>query len=367
MAKLVYKVQRVASGGPYDIANVTSFVVTKGRQQVQDPYKTGTAVITGRIASTVSSLNIGDTIQIRTTTFNGSTFDNIFYVGLISDISIDYGYNSNMDTWAIQVEDGFAAAGRAVTSRTISAGSTTYAASAAAAVGTGVSVFDPLGVPSSSKTSGFSLSNANLANVLNQLIATEQGRFTSVGGQSILFYGRNTQNIYGTLCNFTDGTVASALPAIKYQQIVFRSRADSYFTEVIVEPEGLAPQTAGTGDRTYTMQSYDETTSQAADLAGYVLATLTVTQGVPSSLTFLSEVQTTTEGFTAAFFGDDGTRTVKVTLRGVVYNCFIQGVTVNADTEQTRFTINLSSSDASAGFILDSAVSGILDTSKLGF
>ena len=106
MAKLVYKVQRVAAGGPYAIANVPSFVVTKGRQQVQDPYKTGTAVITGRIASTVSSLNIGDTIQIRTTTFNGSTFDNIFYVGLISDISIDYGYTSNMDTWAIQVEDG---------------------------------------------------------------------------------------------------------------------------------------------------------------------------------------------------------------------------------------------------------------------
>jgi hypothetical protein len=367
MAKLNYKVQLVAPGGPFDIDNVTSFVVTKGRQQVQDPFKAGIAIITGRDINEVSSLNIGDTIQIRSTTFNGASYGNIFYAGFIADISVNYGNISNMDTWTIQVEDGLAAAGRAVTSRTITAGSTTIAASQAAALGTNVIVGDPLGVASSSKTSAFSLSNANLLTVLNQLIATEQGRLTSAGGQSVLFYGRNTQNIYGTTCNFTDGTVASALPAIIYQQIIFRSRADSYYTKVVVEPQGLAAQTAGTGDRTFVMQSYDETTAQASDLASYVLNTLDVSQDAPSTLSFISESQTVTEGFTAAFFGDDGTRTVQITLRGVVYTCFIQGVTISADPEQTRFTLNLSSSEAAVGFILDSAVFGVLDTSKLGF
>jgi hypothetical protein len=367
MAKLTYKVQLVAPGGPYDIENVTSFVVNKGREQVQDPYKTGTAVITGRDVSEVSGLNIGDTIQIRSMTFNGASYANIFYAGFISDINVNYGNIENMDTWSIQVEDGLAAAGRAITSRTVTAGSTTIAASQAAAVGTNVLVFDPLGVSSSSKTSGFTLSNANLLTVLNQLIATEQGRLTSVGGAGIVFYGRNTQNIYGTICNFTDGTVASALPAVKFEQILFRSRADSFYTRVIVEPQGLAAQTAGTGDRTYVMASYDETTAQATDLANYVLGTLDVSQDVPSSLVFISENQSVTEGFTAAFFGDDGTRTVNVTLRGVVYTCFVQGVTIAADPQQTRFTLNLSSSEAAVGFILDSAVFGVLDTSKLGF
>jgi len=367
MAKLNYLVQLLAPGGPFDIDNVTSFVVTKGRQQVQDPFKTGTAVITGRDINEVSGLNIGDTIQIRSTTFNGASYNEIFYAGFISDISVNYGNVSNMDTWTIQVEDGLAAAGRAVTSRTITAGSTTIAASQAAAVGTNVIVFDPLGVGSSSRTSGFTLSNANLLTVLNQLIATEQGRLTSVGGAGILFYGRNTQNVYGTTCNFTDGTVASALPAINYQEIVFRSRADSYFTKVVVEPEGLAAQTAGTGDRAFVMQSYDQTTSQASDLAQYVLNTLTVSQDVPSSLTFISESQTVTDGFTAAFYGEEGTRTVLVTLRGVVYTCFIQGVTIAADPQQTRFTLNLSSSEAAVGFILNDAVFGVLNTSKLGF
>jgi hypothetical protein len=84
-------------------------------------------------------------------------------------------------------------------------------------------------------------------------------------------------------------------------------------------------------------------------------------------LVFISENQSVTEGFTAAFFGDDGTRTVNVTLRGVVYTCFVQGVTISADPQQTRFTLNLSSSEAAVGFILDSAVFGVLDTSKLGF
>jgi hypothetical protein len=367
MAKLNYLVQLVADGGPYDIDNVTSFVVNKGRQQVQDPYRSGTAVITGRDINEVSSLNIGDKIQIRSTTFNGATYANIFYSGSIADISVEYGYNSNMDTWTIQLEDGLAAAGRAVSSRTITAGSTTIAASQAAAVGTNVIVLDPLGVGSSSTTSGFTLSNSNLLTVLNQLIATEQGRLVGLGGQSVLFYGRNTQNIYGTVCNFTDGTVASALPAVNYQQIVFRSRADSYYTEVVVEPEGLAVQTAGTGDRTFVMSSYDQTTGQALNLAEYVLNTLDVSQDVPSTVTFISESQTVTEGFTAAFFGDDGTRTVRVTLRGVVYTCFVQGATIAADPEQTRFTLSLSSSEAAVGFILDDAVFGVLDTSKLGF
>jgi hypothetical protein len=367
MSKLLYDVQLVAPGGPFDIDNVTSFVVTKGRQQVQDPFKTGTAVITGRDISEVSGLNIGDTIQIRSTTFGGVLFSAIFYAGAISDISVNYGNTSDMDTWTIQVEDGMAAAGRAITSRTITAGLSTFAASQTAALGTNVIVQNPLGVDSTSKTSGFTLTNANLATVLNQLIATEQGRLASAGGKSVLFFGRNTQNVYGTTCNFTDGTVASALPAINYQQIVFRSRADSFYTEVLVEPEGLAPQTAGTGDRTFTMKSYDETTAQASDLAGYVLATLDVSQDVPSTLTFISENQTATEGFTAAFYGNEGTRTVLVTLRGVVYTCFIQGVTISADPEQTRFTLNLSSSEAAVGFILDDAVFGVLDTSKLGF
>jgi hypothetical protein len=367
MSKLLYDVQLVAPGGPFDINNVTSFVVTKGRQQVQDPFKTGTAVITGRDISEVSGLNIGDTIQIRSTTFGGVAYANIFYKGFISDISVNYGNTSNMDTWTIQVEDGMAAAGRAITTRTIIAGSTTFNAANAASLGTNVAVVRAFGVASSSKTSGFTLTNANFATVLNQLIATEQGRLTSNEGNMVLFFGRDTQNFYGTTCNFTDGTVASALPAINYQQIIFRSRADSFYTEVLVEPEGLAPQTAGTGDRTFTMKSYDQTTTQASDLAGYVLATLDVSQDVPSSLTFISETQTATEGFTAAFYGDEGTRTVQVTLRGVVYTCFIQGVTIAATPEQTRFTLNLSSSEAAVGFILDDAILGVLDSSKLGF
>jgi hypothetical protein len=314
----------------------------------------------------VSGLNIGDSLRLSTLSFDGVGYFDIFFEGYIANIDVDYGYNLDMDTWTIHVEDGIAAAGRAVSSRTIAAGSTTFGAANSAAVGTGVAVLD-LGVDSISTTSGFTLSNSNLLDVLNQLIATEQGRLIGVNGNTVFFYGRNTLNSLGTICNFTDGTVASALPAVKFQQVIFRSKADSFYTKVIVEPDGLAAQTSGTGTRVFTMQSYDETTAQADNLADYVLATLDVSQDVPSSLTFISENQSVTEGFTTAFFGNDGTYTTLVTLRGVVYSCFIQGVTISADPNQSRFTLYLSSSEASVGLVLDDTILGVLDTSKLGF
>jgi hypothetical protein len=40
---------------------------------------------------------------------------------------------------------------------------------------------------------------------------------------------------------------------------------------------------------------------------------------------------------------------------------------LSATPAQTRFTLNLSSSEAAVGFILDDTILGVLDTNKLGF
>ena len=366
MAVLTYEIETPAG----ILAEYVSLSVTKGRQQVQDPFKAGTATVTGLDISSVSGLNIGDYLSITVVAINGSPVLYRVFHGLIADITADYGFNTNMDRWTIQADDSLAAAGRAFTSNSFGAGVTTATAAILSASGTSVGVFEPLPTLAASRVSAQSFTNENLLTVLNQLIATEQGRLVSTTPLAILFFNRNSINIFGLLCNFTDGTVASALPAVKYQQIVFRSRADSFFTKVIVEPAGLASQSAGTGTRTYTMSSYDQTTTQASDLAGYVLATLDVSQDVPASISYIAENQAVASvvfALRAAVDTLGAERTVQLTLRGTTYLCFVEGFTISADPSDTRFTLNLSSSEASVGLVLDDTILGVLDTSKLGF
>jgi len=348
----------------------TSFTVTRGRQQVQDPFKAGTATITGLNISTVSGLNIGDTLTIKVVAINGSPVSTTIFNGLIANITADYGFTPEEDRWTIEADDALAAAGRAYTSNSFGAGVTTAIAATLSSSGTFVGVVEPYPTTAASRVSAQTFNNNNLLDIINQLIATEQGRLVASDPLTILFYNRNTQNLFGTLCNFTDGSVSSALPALKYQQIVFRSRAESFFTRTIVEPEGLAAQTAGTGQRTFTMQSYDQTTSQASDLAGYVLATLDVSQDAPSTISYIAENQDSSVvliGLNAATETLGAQRSLLVTLRGAQYACFVEGSTISADPTRTRFTLNLSSSEAAAGFILDDTILGVLDTSKLGF
>lgn len=366
MAAITYEI--TANGST--LSDYQSFTVTKGRQQVQDPFKAGVAAISGRDISQLSGLNIGDTLKIEITEFYGTPISYIVFDGSISDIKADYGYTADMDTWTIQGEDALALAGRTFKNTTFVAGASCFNGCFSASSGTAVSISNLYGTSSTTRISAQSLGIVNTLQTWNELVQTEQGRIVSLGPTSAGFVERNNLNLFGTLCNFTDGSAASALPPLKYQQVVFRSRADSYFTQVIVEPAGLASQTAGVNGPTYTMKSYDQTTAQAGDLAAYVLATLDVSQDVPATVSYIAENQPLASAqfaVRAAVETLDGSRSVLITLRGTQYPCFVEGVTVSADPSQTRFTLNLSSSDAVVGFVLDDAILGVLDTNKLGF
>jgi hypothetical protein len=352
------------------VTDYISFTITRGRKQVQDPFRGSTASLSGLNLATVTNLFIGQTVKITATHYNGValTPTYVFFEGEIANINADYGFNTNMDRWEINAEDAIAKAGRTYTSNSFAAGDSTRVAAQKLASGSPVIVQQAIAtVPFGSKVSAQSFTNENLLSALNTIAATEQGRLVGLNGTTIRFYNRNSLNRFGTLINFTDNSVASTLPAASYQQITFKSRADSYFTETIVEPAGLAPQTAGTPSPTFTMQSYDETITQAANLAAYVLATLQVSQDAPAFVSLIAENNTDFLIFELARQGITGIYTALVTLRGVQYSCFVEGVTISADPAQTRFGFDLSSSEAAVGFILDDSILGVLDTSKLGF
>jgi len=58
---------------------------------------------------------------------------------------------------------------------------------------------------------------------------------------------------------------------------------------------------------------------------------------------------------------------VSVTFRGTVYQSIVEGITVTATPESSRYTFYLSGADLNNYLVLDDAVFGKLDFNKLGY
>lgn len=374
MARYTYEV-RLGYGTTTVIQNVQTLTVTNGRVQVQDPFRAGTATITGRVPSSLPTIEIGDTIEIFCV---DPSPDVRVFSGTVADLRINYGIVSNMDTWTLDCEDSIAGLGRTLVDGLAhwDAGDHTYEAALAVALYSqgDVRVDNETGQPGQSLVSAQSVPFRNSLELLQQIMFTEQGRLVAKpmivasGGNrySVGFYNRDAQAALTSVGAFTDDTVATALSKAVYDVVQFNSQADSFFDQVLVAPEGLAEQRVGTGNRVFTGSSYNLTTSQAADLAGYVLATLQVNQAVAQVISCNSERQTNDvalNAFVAAPIGNPAT----LILRGSTYNVFLNGATLTADPDQTRFTFNVISSLAQNFFVLDSASFGVLDTNRLGF
>lgn len=353
------------------LSNVQSIVINKGRRFITDPFRASTIVITGRdINALPAVINIGDTIGV---TVQGTTdwpFPTDLYNGYVSDVKLNYGITPDLDTWEIYGEDSLALAGRAFTSntKTLTAGDTPLEAAQDLSSDFGLTVSSVFASTTSSTVSGTAVPNQNLLDLLNQLAATEQARISGSGtANTIDWIDRDSFANADPEGFFTDGslTTPGTLDS-KFDVIKFFSAADNYATQVIVEPAGLTSQTAGTGDRVFTLKTFDETTGQALNLANYVLASLDVSSDVPFELSVLAEMTTNRLALTAAADGDIG-YPVGIVLRGLEYDCFVEGSVISATPESSRFTLFLSSADSKVGFVLDDATFGVLDTNKLGF
>jgi hypothetical protein len=83
-------------------------------------------------------------------------------------------------------------------------------------------------------------------------------------------------------------------------------------------------------------------------------------------LTCLAEEQSNNQALFAAYNADSGYQ-IGIILRGTRYQCVLEGATITATPESTRFTYYLSSAEAYSFLILDDAIYGKLDNNKLGF
>lgn len=362
MARYLWTVIYDGSTGIQDIQNIS---ITRGRSQITDPFKGGTASISGRNVAGLPTIEIGKEIEIIAT--QGSTNFTMFH-GVVSDVQVNYGIVPEMDTYQIACEDALAIAGRGLTSDPFSwaSGRTTYQAAEDVLYNAFLSALIFTGSSANSFVSGQSAPNANVLQLLNQIMATEQGYLYPVDPYTIQWIGRNEYQPLPVLGTFTDGTAATIDITAPFDSVSFRSHADSYFDRVVVEPAGLAPRASGLGTRAYTVQTYDADVTQAKNLADYLLAILNVQNSVPSSISTTSEVQSNDLAIDVARLAGSG-RQIGLILRGSVFVVFVEGSTVTATPDQTRMSLNLVSSEALSFFILDNAAFGKLDIDKLGF
>lgn len=369
---------RVTYDGATVLTDVQNITITRGRREIQDPFSAGRATITGRNLATLPTIEIGGQITIEMS-YGSPTSYAVAFLGNVADVKVTYGFVTNEDVWQIEVEDFLAKLGRAFTTDSFSwvAGLNTLEAAQNTSQNATDSTINLSGFSSftgSSLVSAQSLPNQNALDVINTLAATEQAVLFSSFSTSpsgllpiISYVPRAALGQLFVLASLTDGTDGgAALIPTYYDQVVFRSLADSFYDRVVVEPSGLASQDTGVGARTFAMRSFDETTGQAQNLADYVKATFDVQTQVPNTISVLSENQTNDRLFFVAnisnSFGE-----VELYLRGVNYRLFVLGMTITATPEQARFTLNVASSEALNFFILDNDTFGVLDQNKLGF
>lgn len=354
------------------ITNVQGVNLNLGRQNIQDPFRAGTAQITGRNINALPNILIGNTVTL--TADGDGTGDYIMFRGRVSDVVFQYGMVANEDIWTITAEDALGGAGREVATNSWTSTDTTYQAAEELVVETEVEIesVSP-SLAGSSIVSAQTITNGNVLEVLQQLIQTEQGRIYGLTFDTIRWVGRDELGFTASY-EFTDGSLTPTLPTTKYDVLNFRAFADNVANRVVVEPEGLAAQSFGSGAKTFTLKSYDVSTAQAQNLAAYVLSTLSDTAEVPFSVSTRSSMQSNNDLLAMTAQGFYNLLRLPIVLRGVTYQCLIEGVQVSSTPSDTRFTFTLSAATSLSFLILDNNFYGRLQdngppafNNKLGF
>lgn len=346
-----------SGGSPTTLQNCTSFNFNDGRAGLQEPFKSSTGSITGRVPSSLPTIQVNGIIDIRFSP--GGTF---FKSVVVADFVINYGTIPAEDTWTIFLEDALAQAGRVTTTASWAAGTDTRNAADAACAGTPVSIDFVIGDVPRSRCSAQSFTNESLLTILQNLVNTEQGEITGNSYGSIFWSSRPTKNAV-PIGVFTDGTLGSPTSSdIKYDSLQFAGIATNYFTKATVEAAGVGTQSAGTSGRTVTINTYNETTTEALYAAQYALAEVNVATGLPFEVSCFYEAQTNDTILTRG-----PTSTATVVFRGASYLVYILERRITSVPGSTRFTYSLTSGQQVGFFTLDSAQYGVLNQNKLGW
>jgi hypothetical protein len=352
------------------VSNVQNVSLKYGREKPLENYSSNTANIVLRYPTGYTTPNAlfitGTWVRISVRLGTSGTFRQLF-VGRLTDVIVNYGIPytgsvGNADFVTLTCEGNFAAFGRVQGNSYAMTAGTLSAQAGQCATQTGLNI---------STSSGFGGTQAFPATTIsstwgdwvNRAVLTMNGRLIDISDGILMvnaYY--KFAGFYG---NFSDTTNDASNHS--FEQIAFTSLADSYYTQVTVDPESYSPATVQTGSapyRTYLVNTFNASTSQATDFANYLLSTYsTATTRILSVTCNLSAQNGDIPSYSMGEIGS----TVTVTFRGVTLNCVIEGATFSGNPTQASATFYLSAQDLNNYLTLNDAVYGKLDNNKLGY
>lgn len=356
------------------LTNVQEFLFYGGRPSQLDAYNAARMTITARYpngyASPIAALVPGTYIQILTPNVVGYPYG---IYGKISNVSVTYGipYQNNVgnaDYVQIQVEGAFAAAGRMQGNGYSMAANTLNGQMTTANTQTGLSIYCWAEGPQMAATT----INGTWGDWINSSLVTINGRMCDFGIYPDTINLRPYYTAGTCTVNFSD-TTNNATNQV-YNQIRFDALGDNYYTQVQVAPESYATQTKTNAGatipyRTLKMNTLNSSTSQANDLATFLLSQYQTQRFAISQISCIAEAQNTFKLDTMGLSGLQnliGAR-VNITFRGTTYPCLIEGVSITATPETSTYTYDVSGQDLNNYLVLNDAVFGKLDSNKLGY
>ena len=377
-----YKVKYSADGITFTaLTNVQNISIKLGREKQLDAYNASNAEIEIRYptgyASPIAALKTGTYLKIESPNWLDSVGS--CFLGRIRDVRVQYGipYSGgvgNADFLTISCEGFFAAVSRmdgndySMPSNTPQSQLTT----SNAVTGTTGSYYRPSGadpVMAATTVSG------TWGDWYNQLLTTLNGRMWDCNVLNEIdvispFYQNPITP--ADVVTFSDTPTSSQY---SYDLVDFTSYADNYWTQASITPLGLSTVTvtatgATTPYRTYSLNSLNSTTGQATDFANYLVGLYGTQQFRISTISCLMEA--TSRNGRLDFLANQSPASymgmrISVVFRGTTYSCIIEGVSITATPESSRYTFNLSSAEQNNYMILDSTVFGRLDYNKLGY
>ena len=350
-----------------DLSNVVSFSMKQGREKQLDDYSADTAQVTIRYpngyATPITALVPGNIIRVK---HDGS--GEYVYAGYISGVSVKYGipYSGgvgNADFINISCESYFARFGR------LEGNSQAITGGLFATVTADIALYSGLTINAQPNALTQSVSASTVTNTygewLQQFIRTINGRMTQAA--AVIVYGPG--DIVASSASFSD-TANNATNQV-YDNIEFSAFGDNYYTQVTVTPTVPAAQTVTSGSgpyRSLKFNTFSSTTTTALNLANFMLSQYSTTDVQISSISCLSEAQTSFKlnnmGVpTALLIGMQ----VPIKFRGTTYYGIIEGFTMTATPESSRWTYYISGASLNSTLILDDSVFGKLGTGKLGY
>ena len=377
-----YKVKYSADGVTFTaLSNVQNISIRLGRDKQLDAYNASSAEIEIRYptgyASPIAALKTGTYLKIESPNYIDTSAG--CFLGRIRDVRVRYGipYSGgvgNADYLTISCEGFFAAVSRMNgASYSMSSNTPQNQLTASNAI-TGVTggYNRPTGtdpVMAATTVSG------TWGDWYNQLLTTLNGRMwdtnalNEINVVSPFYQNPITPAAASTFSDTPSGTQFS------YDQVDFTSYADNYWTQASITPVGLSTVTvtatgATTPYRTYSLNSLNSTTGQATDFANYLTSLYGTQQFRIATISCLMEA--TSKNGQLDLLGSQSPASypgmrISVVFRGTTYSCIIEGVTISATPESSRYTFTLSSAEQNNYLILDSTVYGTLDYNKLGY